>query len=100
MWACVCLHSSRDRRRWIRRIACNACARASFSGRGLDRQAEPATGLHSADQFADPLRSIVSRQRNGEVLQDEVIAIDSARFARRSGMLRTVAAVLTVAPME
>src|SRR5580704_207442 len=37
-----------------------------------------ATGLLSADQIAAPLRSIVSRQRNVEVLQDEVTAIDSA----------------------
>ena len=38
-----------------------------------------ATGLLSADQIAAPLRSIVSRQHNVEVLQDEVTAIDSAR---------------------
>jgi NADH dehydrogenase len=38
-----------------------------------------ATGLLSADQIAAPLRSIVSRQRNVEVLQDEVTAIDPAR---------------------
>ena len=38
-----------------------------------------ATGLLSADEIAVPLRSIVSRQRNVEVLQDEVTAIDSAR---------------------
>jgi len=38
-----------------------------------------ATGLLSADQIAAPLRSIVSRQRNVEVLQDEVTGIDSAR---------------------
>jgi len=37
-----------------------------------------ATGLLSADQIAAPLRSIVSRQRNVEVLQDEVTAIDAA----------------------
>jgi len=37
-----------------------------------------ATGLLSADQISGPLRSIVSRQRNVEVLQDEVTAIDSA----------------------
>jgi NADH:ubiquinone reductase (H+-translocating) len=37
-----------------------------------------ATGLLSADQIAAPLRSIVSRQHNVEVLQDEVTAIDSA----------------------
>ncbi len=35
-----------------------------------------ATGLLSADQIAAPLRSIVSRQRNVEVLQDEVTGID------------------------
>ena len=38
-----------------------------------------ATGLLSADEIAAPLRSIVSRQRNVEVLQDEVTAIDTAR---------------------
>jgi NADH:ubiquinone reductase (H+-translocating) len=38
-----------------------------------------ATGLLSADQISGPLRSIVSRQRNVEVLQDEVTAIDSTR---------------------
>ena len=37
-----------------------------------------ATGLLSADQIAAPLRSIVNRQHNVEVLQDEVTAIDSA----------------------
>ena len=37
-----------------------------------------ATGLLSADQIAAPLRSIVSRQRNVEVLQDEVTSIDTA----------------------
>jgi NADH:quinone reductase (non-electrogenic) len=37
-----------------------------------------ATGLLSADQIAAPLRSIVSRQCNVEVLQDEVTAIDPA----------------------
>jgi NADH:ubiquinone reductase (H+-translocating) len=38
-----------------------------------------ATGLLSADQIAAPLRSIVSRQRNVEVLQDEVTGIDPAQ---------------------
>src|SRR5579864_1357349 len=37
-----------------------------------------ATGLLSADQISAPLRSIVRRHRNVEVLQDEVTAIDSA----------------------
>ncbi len=37
-----------------------------------------ATGLLSADQIAGPLRSILSRQRNVEVLQDEVTGIDVA----------------------
>lgn len=36
-----------------------------------------ATGLLSADEIAGPLRSILSRQRNVEVLQDEVTAIDA-----------------------
>lgn len=38
-----------------------------------------ATGLLSADQIAASLRSIVSRQRNVEVLQDEVSGIDPVR---------------------
>jgi NADH:ubiquinone reductase (H+-translocating) len=38
-----------------------------------------ATGLLSADQIAGPLRSILSRQRNVEVLQDEVNGVDPAR---------------------
>lgn len=38
-----------------------------------------ATGLLSADQIAGPLRSILSRQRNIEVLQDEVTGIDAER---------------------
>ena len=36
-----------------------------------------ATGLLSADQIAGPLRSILSRQRNVEVLLDEVTGIDA-----------------------
>lgn len=38
-----------------------------------------ATGLLSADQIAGPLRSILSRQRNVEVLQDEVTGVDANR---------------------
>ncbi len=38
-----------------------------------------ATGLLSADEIAGPLRSILSRQRNVEVLQDEVTGIDPQR---------------------
>jgi NADH:ubiquinone reductase (H+-translocating) len=38
-----------------------------------------ATGLLSADQIAGPLRSILSRQRNVEVLQDEVTGIDAQK---------------------
>lgn len=38
-----------------------------------------ATGLLSADQIAGPLRSILSKQRNIEVLQDEVTGIDAAK---------------------
>jgi len=38
-----------------------------------------ATGLLSADEIAGPLRSILSRQRNVEVLQDEVTGVDTAR---------------------
>ena len=37
-----------------------------------------ATGLLSADQISGPLRSILSRQLNVEVLQDEVTGIDTA----------------------
>ena len=36
-----------------------------------------ATGLLSADEISGPLRSILSRQRNVEVLLDEVIGIDA-----------------------
>jgi len=39
---------------------------------------QAATGLLSGDQISMPLRSIVSWQRNVEVLQDEVTALDSA----------------------
>jgi NADH dehydrogenase len=35
-----------------------------------------ATGLLSADEIAGPLRSILSRQRNAEVLLDEVTGVD------------------------
>jgi NADH:ubiquinone reductase (H+-translocating) len=38
-----------------------------------------ATGLLSADQIAGPLRSILSRQKNVEVLLDEVSAIDTEK---------------------
>ena len=44
-----------------------------------------ATGLLSADEIAGPLRSILSRQRNVEVLLDEVIGVDpQARRVRLS----------------
>ena len=36
-----------------------------------------ATGLLSADQVSGPLRSILSHQRNADVLQDEVAGIDT-----------------------
>src|ERR1700749_879732 len=36
-----------------------------------------ATGLLSADEIAGPLRSILSRQRNIEVLLDEVTGVDA-----------------------
>jgi NADH:quinone reductase (non-electrogenic) len=38
-----------------------------------------ATGLLSADEIAAPLRSILSRHRNVEVLQDEVTSIDAQK---------------------
>jgi len=38
-----------------------------------------ATGLLSADEIARPLRSIVRKQRNVEVLQDEVMGIDAQK---------------------
>ncbi len=38
-----------------------------------------ATGLLSADQISGPLRSILSRQRNTDVLQDEVTGIDAGK---------------------
>src|SRR5581483_5986247 len=44
-----------------------------------------ATGLLSADEIAGPLRSILSRQTNIEVLLDEVIGVDpKARRVRLS----------------
>ena len=36
-----------------------------------------ATGLLSADQISRPLRSILSRQANVEVLMDEVSGVDT-----------------------
>src|SRR5262249_55037212 len=45
-----------------------------------------ATGLLSADEIAGPLRSILSRQRNVEVLLDEVIGVDAQ--TRRDASLR------------
>lgn len=36
-----------------------------------------ATGLLSADEISGPLRSILSRQRNVEVLMDEVVGVDA-----------------------
>ena len=68
-------------------FATRALARASVNVVLIDKRNyhlfrpmlyQVATGLLSADQIAAPLRSIVSRQRNVEVLQDEVTAIDSA----------------------
>jgi NADH dehydrogenase len=38
-----------------------------------------ATGLLSADQISGPLRSILSRQANAEVLMDEVSGVDMAK---------------------
>ena len=38
---------------------------------------QAATGLLSADEIAGPLRSILSRQRNIEVLLDEVTGVDA-----------------------
>src|SRR5437899_10378310 len=38
-----------------------------------------ATGLLSADQIAGPLRSILSRQANVEVLMDEVSGVDTEK---------------------
>lgn len=44
-----------------------------------------ATGLLSADEISGPLRSILSRHRNVEVLLDEVIGVDlQARRVRLS----------------
>lgn len=69
-------------------FATRALARAAVSVVLIDKRNyhlfrpmlyQVATGLLSADEIAAPLRSIVSRQRNVEVLQDEVTGIDSAR---------------------
>ena len=38
-----------------------------------------ATGLLSAEEISGPLRSILSRQRNVEVLMDEVIGVDAGQ---------------------
>ncbi|MGH9439203.1 MAG: FAD-dependent oxidoreductase, partial [Terriglobia bacterium] len=38
-----------------------------------------ATGLLSADEISGPLRSILSRQSNVEVLMDEVTGIDAGK---------------------
>ena len=68
-------------------FATRALARASASVVLIDKRNyhlfrpmlyQVATGLLSADQIAAPLRGIVSRQSNVEVLQDEVTAIDTA----------------------
>ncbi|HEX5410267.1 MAG TPA: NAD(P)/FAD-dependent oxidoreductase [Terriglobia bacterium] len=40
-----------------------------------------ATGLLSADEISGPLRSILSRQENVEVLMDEVIGVDAGQRA-------------------
>jgi NADH dehydrogenase len=67
-------------------FATRALARAPVSVTLIDKRNyhlfrpmlyQVATGLLSADQIAAPLRSIVSRQRNAEVLQDEATAIDT-----------------------
>jgi NADH dehydrogenase len=42
-----------------------------------------ATGLLSADEISGPLRSILSRQRNVEVLMDEVTAVDADKRVGR-----------------
>ena len=46
-----------------------------------------ATGLLSADEISGPLRSILSRQRNVEVLLDEVVGVDPQ--ARRVGLTQS-----------
>ena len=42
-----------------------------------------ATGLLSADQISGPLRSILSRQANVEVLMDEVSGVDTKKHLVR-----------------
>jgi NADH dehydrogenase len=46
-----------------------------------------ATGLLSADQIAGPLRSIVSHQKNIDVLMDEVTGIDTTEHTVQLGRL-------------
>jgi len=69
-------------------FAARALARAPLSVTLIDKRNyhlfrpmlyQVATGLLSADQIAGPLRSILSRQRNVEVLQDEVTGIDAQK---------------------
>jgi NADH:ubiquinone reductase (H+-translocating) len=69
-------------------FAARALARASVSVTLIDKRNyhlfrpmlyQVATGLLSADQIAGPLRSILSRQRNVEVLQDEVTGVDAQK---------------------
>jgi NADH dehydrogenase len=68
--------------------AARALARAPVSVTLIDKRNyhlfrpmlyQVATGLLSADQIAGALRSILSRQRNVEVLQDEVTGIDTQK---------------------
>jgi NADH:ubiquinone reductase (H+-translocating) len=69
-------------------FATRALARAPVSVTLIDKRNyhlfrpmlyQVATGLLSADEIAGPLRSILNRQRNVEVLLDEVTGIDAQR---------------------
>src|SRR5246127_2844768 len=49
-----------------------------------------ATGLLSADQISGPLRSILSRQANVEVLMDEVSGVDTDKRQVRLNSIQSV----------
>jgi NADH:ubiquinone reductase (H+-translocating) len=80
-------------------FATRALARAAVSVVLIDKRKcqlfrpmlyQVAAGLLSADEIAGPLRSILSRQRNGEVPQDEVSGVDAAETDFIEEGIRTV----------
>src|SRR5881628_2680091 len=73
------------RRWWLRRTLCGSCLTRCCGSRDADYKRnyhlfrsmlyQVATGLLSADEISGPLRSILSRQENIDVLLDEVTGI-------------------------